>query len=132
MYTNDSFYALTNPQQIGVVILSLSMFTILVWATRALTKNKGLALKIIIPLGLFYLFVWLAPQIYYTYYFLTFDNLGMQNVIKAPPNPIDIVKFLSFQDRATFSAHSKGLLGLTMIAISIAPILKSLRHPKAR
>lgn len=125
MYEQDSFYTLSHLEKIGVLSLSILLSAVLVWAVLVLTKHKGVVLKIVISLGVFYLFVWLSPQLYYTYYLMIFDGLPIQIVIKAPPNPIDIVKLLLFQGKASFSAHGKGVLGLSLVAVSIASALKS-------
>lgn len=123
MYNEDSFYTLSQLEQIGLLALSILLSGILIWTALVLTKEKSIVLKVTISLVLFYLFVCLSPQVYYTYYLFIFNDLPMQIVIKTPPSPLEVGKLMLFQSKATLSAHSKGFLGIIMIVLSIAPAL---------
>ncbi|MGF1475944.1 MAG: hypothetical protein ACFB6S_10325 [Geminicoccaceae bacterium] len=111
MYAQDSFHTLTLTGQIGLSVLS----SVLAAATLALAwyamKRRRLPLRLAIALGVFFSFVWLSPQIYYTYYLTLFEGLPWQNVIKTPPGPLHLFYLLTFQERPTLSAHSKAILG---------------------
>ena len=130
MYANDSFHTLTLAGQIGLVALSLTfaattLFTAWWMMAKALEKTPGktkftFMARLAIAASFFYLFVWLSPQLYYTYYLLLFDDLPWQLVIKAPPAPRPLVDLLAFQGPTTLSAHTKGVLGWLLFVIAIA------------
>jgi hypothetical protein len=119
MYEYDSFYTLTAIQQAGLGVLSLLLFGVLVYFCFRAVRQKPLAIRIIIASVVFYIFVWLSPQIYYTYYLLIFDGLPIQIVIKAPPTPLSLTQLLMFQEKASLSDHSKAGLGWVLIAIAL-------------
>ena len=67
----------------------------------------------------FYLFVWLSPQIYYSYYLILFDGLPLQIVLQQPPSLTEILKLLSFSGQNTLSAHGKSILAYAMLIAAI-------------
>ncbi|NNK77370.1 MAG: hypothetical protein HKP40_01530 [Litoreibacter sp.] len=75
--------------------------------------------RLLLALGLFYLFVWLSPQVYYTYYRFIIDGLPAQVVVKAPPFPSDVILLLAFRSDASLSFHGQGLLGWAMIFLTL-------------
>lgn len=75
--------------------------------------------RLLAALALFWLFVWLSPQIYYGYYLLIFDGLPIQSVIKLPPGPGHMVRLLTFTEEASLSRHGQGLLGWLLIASAL-------------
>ncbi|MEO1612232.1 MAG: hypothetical protein AAFU55_07745 [Pseudomonadota bacterium] len=75
-------------------------------------------------LTLFWLFVWLSPQIYYLYYRFLIPDLPLQWVLKTPPDPLDIARLLIFQGRETLSDHGKALLGWGLVAAALIPSIR--------
>jgi hypothetical protein len=114
MYDGDSFFTLSLFGQIGLAVLSLCLSGGTVWAMFYLKAHW--ALRVLIALGGFWLFVWLSPQIYYLYYIAIIDGLPLQWVVRSAPSPSNILQFLTFRSDGTLSAHSQGLLGWAMIA----------------
>lgn len=114
-YEGDSFLTLTLIGQIGLTILSLTMGVILIELARRFSKFDNWVLRVTWAFFLFYLFVWLSPQIYYFYYYLIFESIPFQNVIKYPPSLGAQFSLLMFSNGADLSAHSKGVLIWLMI-----------------
>lgn len=125
MYANDSFFTLGIGGQIGLVLLSLVLTLAIVAAFWVFTKQRNVFVKLGLSVVVLWLFVWLSPQIYYTYYLFLFDSIEAQNVIKSPPTVSKILSLMTFSDRANFSHHGKGLLGWLLIVVSV---LGSYRH----
>ena len=122
MYDGDSFFTLSALGQLGLALLSLFLGALTLWLAWLLGSGQGLVIRLCIAAFILILFVWLSPQIYYTYYMMLFDGLPIQSVIKSPPSPLALMKVLAFADRPTLSAHSKGLLGWTLlIAMGLRP-----------
>jgi len=119
LYQNDSFYSLSTFGQLGLVFLSLLLCLGLMWVLCRLSRGRSVMVSVLLSLVLFYLFVWLSPQIYYSYYWLIMENLPVQNVIKRPPSFYKIADFMFFQGRATYSNHAKGLMNLAMISLAV-------------
>jgi len=116
MYEGDSFYTLTGLGQFGLALLSLTLTAVLLWLAAKVMRRLSLVLSVVLALILFYGFVWLSPQIYYTYYMTLFEGLPWQIVVKDPPDMQKILRMLTFRDDATLSAHSQGVLGWLLIA----------------
>jgi hypothetical protein len=72
MYDQDSFFTLGVLGQLGLLAISVSMLIITTWAVMRI--RAFWFTKLVIALIGFYLFVWLSPQIYYTYYLFIFDG----------------------------------------------------------
>jgi hypothetical protein len=119
MYATDSIHTLTTTQQIGLGFISLALLCVMVFLSLKLIKNKHVLVRIIIAIGLFYLFIWLSPQLYYAYYLLIFMDLPIQLVIKAPPGIGPLVKILTLQNSATLSNHSLTFLGWALISLAL-------------
>lgn len=117
MYPDDSFFTLSVGGQIGLVALSTSLAVFTLFLFWRIARGRHLAVRLGLAFAYFFLFVWLSPQVYYFYYLTLFDGLPFQSVVKAPPGPITLLDLLTFQDRATLSAHSKGILGWMLIVI---------------
>ncbi len=81
--------------------------------------------RCLLALVLFWLFVWLSPQIYYWYYLLIFDGLPVQSVIGTPPTPFDLIRLIGFSDRHDLSHHGQGVLGWALVLTALWPQ----RHP---
>ena len=70
---------------------------------------------------MFWLFVWVSPQIYYMYYMIIIPDLPLQWVIWPPASPHSAFEMLFFQGEQNLSAHSQGVLGWLLV---VAPFLK--------
>lgn len=118
MYPDDSFFTLSVGGQIGLAALSASLTVFTLFLFWRIAGGRPVAVRLGLALVFFFLFVWLSPQVYYLYYLILFDGLPFQSVLKAPPGPGALLDLLTFQDRATLSAHSKGALGWILILIA--------------
>ena len=121
MYTEDSFFSLTQLGQLGLAALSLVLFVLTVMAMWRLARRVSVFVAIPVALVLFWAFSWLSPQIYYFYYMTQFEGLPWQSVIHPPVGPVEIAKLLFFQGEARLSEHSRGVLGWALIASAIWP-----------
>ncbi len=121
MYSQDSFFGLTVPGQIGLVFLSSVLFLLMLWVARKVLTRLSVPARVLGALFLFWIFVWCSPQIYYQYYHLLFEGLPYQWVIWPPASPLDALKLLVFQGPQNLSAHSQGILGWCLL---IVPFLK--------
>jgi len=129
MYAHDSFHTLTLSGQLGLVCLSLLLSAVLLFIAWWAMARRGPIARVGIAASLFYAFIWLSPQAYYTYYLTLFDDLPWQNVIKPPPPFWAFVDLLTFQDAATLSAHSQGLLGwMLLVTAAATPHLRRIRR----
>ena len=113
MYNQDSFFTLTTLGQIGLLSLSALMFVLLTGSMARFCADWWV--KLAVALGGFFLFVWLSPQIYYTYYLLVFEGLPVQNVVGKPPTISDVFRLMAFSSQNNLSAHGQGLLAWSMI-----------------
>ena len=119
MYANDSIHTLTITQQIGLGFISLALLSMMIFLSLKLFRNKPMIVRIMVAIGLFYLFVWLSPQLYYAYYILIFEDLPIQLVIKAPPSIGPLVKILTLQNNIRLSDHSLAFLGWVLISLAL-------------
>lgn len=119
MYSQDSFFDLSGWGQMGLVAISLSIFLLVFFAAWQF-RACGILVRIAGALTLFWLFVWLSPQVYYMYYWLIFPDLPLQWVVWPPSGPGKAVQMLFFQYRQNLSAHSQGVLGWCVIAAPFA------------
>ena len=83
-----------------------------------LTKRLVLPLRIAVAALLFFAFVWLSPQVYYTYYMTLFDGLPWQVVVKDPPSWRRLLGLMSFGGQVNLSAHSQGVLGWLLFGVT--------------
>lgn len=118
MYNQDSFFTLSLWGQLGLFALSMVMFAFLIYAMTRLRGHWARRLSIAL-IGI-YLFTWLSPQVYYSYYLLVFDGLPLQIVVGAPPTPAHIFGFMTFSGDQNLSVHGQGLLGWGMIITSLS------------
>ena len=120
IYPGDSFFTLSPGGQVGLALLSACLSLGLLWMTLRLARRfRHWLARITLALVVFWTFLWLSPQVYYAYYFLIFDDLPLQLVIKAPTGPSDLVQLLLFRGAATLSAHGAGLLGWGLLVMSL-------------
>lgn len=117
MYAEDSFFTLTPLAQVGLAALSLSLAGLSVLFVRWLRRGRWIGL--LASISVFWVFLWLSPQVYYTYYRAVIPGLPAQLVIRAPPGPGQVLRLMTFQDRVTLSEHSKGVLGWALIAAGL-------------
>ena len=121
MYKFDSFFDLSFWERVVLVGISTVLFLMMLFAARALLKGRSIWIIIPGALILFWLFVWVSPQIYYTYYRMIIPDLLLPCVIWPPPGPGEAFWMLIFQGPQNLSAHSQGLLGWSLL---IVPFLK--------
>ncbi|MEP1768225.1 MAG: hypothetical protein ABJJ53_16495 [Sulfitobacter sp.] len=124
MYQQDSFFDLTPWGQVGLAFISLTLFTLMVVVAHRLLWRAPFGVRVLGAFILFYVYVWVSPQVYYMYYRMVIPDLPLQWVIWPPPEPARALKMLMFQWRENLSAHGQGLLGW---GILIAPWLKTWR-----
>ena len=119
MYAEDSFFTLSNPGQFGLLTVSITLAVITLLACWWITKDRGPFTRLMIGAAVFYSFVWLEPQIYYTYYIFLL-GVPWQIIIQMPPSLLSLGKLLSFNDIGNLSNHSRGLLGWLILIIAMA------------
>ncbi len=126
MYAGDSFYSLSAAGQGGLVVLSTLLALAAVAFVLVLFRlSKSLSLRMIAALAVFWVFLWLSPQIYYFYYQIILDDLPWQIVIGGPPNPVDLIEVMSFGGPATLAGHAKGVLGWTLFILGPLAMAKA-------
>ncbi|WP_085908004.1 hypothetical protein [Kiloniella majae] len=132
-YEGDSFYTLELLESLGVIAITIILsFSVLFLALKKsyllyqIAKKYNERLEIItfsdiaLNLIIFSLFIWLSPQIYYAYYYIIFDGLPIQIVIKKFPDFLALTKVITLTDKANLSLHGQGLLGRTFIIQPLA------------
>ena len=90
--------------------------------------SKSLGLRMIAALSVFWVFLWLSPQIYYFYYQIILDDLPWQIVIGGPPNPTALIKLLLFSGPTTLADHAKGVLGWTLFILGPLATARTVRE----
>lgn len=118
MYREDSFFTLTTGGQIGLVALSLvsaAMFLYICWRT---TRGKFIWLRLAIAVFLFMSFIWLMPQVYYTYYVFLL-GVPWQVIIQPPPTPVNLARILLFAENANLSFHAQAVIGWALIMLGL-------------
>ncbi|MEM9734859.1 MAG: hypothetical protein AAF903_15470 [Pseudomonadota bacterium] len=117
LYSDDSFLTLTGPERATILALGVLMTWLCLWWCLRMGRGLILPARLAIALFVFAIFVWLSPQVYYTFY-MRFFSLSLQPVISWPPSPAHYAELLSFTGRANLSAHSQGALGWLLIVAS--------------
>lgn len=121
LYPGDSFYTLTTPAAAGLLILSASLISLLMfaswrstefWVARCPRRSAiGIptffCLDIGITLLLYAALLMLVPQIYYVYYQIVFENLPVQWVAKSLSFET-FVKLVQLEPGASMSDHLAG------------------------
>ncbi|MEO1020323.1 MAG: hypothetical protein AAFY56_21935, partial [Pseudomonadota bacterium] len=126
MYAGDSFFTLNSFGQVGLAVLSGALALACLIAVngilRRITFEKWLV-RLLAGLTatwmLFWLFLWLSPQIYYAFYALMIDGLPAQIVIKAPPSLTQLLNLLLFEARPTMADHGRGVLGWLLMIFTV-------------
>ncbi len=122
MYAGDTFYGLPAVGQVGLIVLSGLLAVAAMACLLALFRlSKSLGLRIVAALAVFWIFLWLSPQIYYFLYQVVLDDLPRQIVIGRPPAPLASIELLSFSGPATLAGHAKGVLGWALILLGLWP-----------
>ena len=121
MYQQDSFFDLSLWERVGLLCISATLAILFLLATRALLRERPVWLRVAGALILFWIFVWVSPQVYYTYYRMIIPDLPLQWVIWPPPWPGKAVLMMAFSGPQNLSAHSQGILGWALV---LAPFLK--------
>lgn len=119
MYEEDSFFTLSGPEQVGLAFLSTVLALLTLFLIWKLARGHRWWVRLLMGVLVFFLFVWLSPQVYYSYYLMIIDTLPVQIVIQPPPDPLYLGRLLLFIDRANLSHHSQGLLGWAIIAVAL-------------
>ena len=127
MYANDSFFDLTPLGQIGLAALSFTLFGLTLGLAWFAMRRRGLPVRILLAVVFFVGFLWLAPQIYYTYYIALIEDLPWQIVIKYPPGPATLFDLLRFGARPSMADHSRGLLGWVLLIMAVLPYIRGRR-----
>jgi len=117
LYQQDSFFTLSGWGQVGLASISIALFALMVFSAWILLRRQDLLVRILGALFLFWLFVWMSPQVYYQYYRFLFDGLPAQWVISPFDDPFQTFKLLFWQGPSNLSAHSQGILGWSLIAV---------------
>ncbi len=125
MYNQDSFFGLSQWGQVGLLCISTVLFIFMLFVTNRLLYQRALWVRIAGALVLFWLFIWMSPQVYYTYYRVLIPTLPLQWVIWPPDSPLVAVRYLFFQGPQNLSAHSQGLLGWFLMAVTFLKFPKS-------
>jgi len=118
MYQEDSFFSLSTAGSVGLAILSSVLALGLLWCAWRLMRGRDVVVRLLIAAGLFVGFVWLSPQIYYTYYGFLFDGLPVQWVGRLP-SVAELFDTVRFGGRATLSAHSKAVLFWALVILAL-------------
>ena len=133
MYAEDSFFGLSAAGQGGLVVVSTLLTLAAIACVLALFRvSKSLGLRMIAALSVFWVFLWLSPQIYYFYYQIILDDLPWQIVIGGPPNPTALIKLLLFSGPTTLADHAKGVLGWTLFILGPLATAQTVRELEAR
>lgn len=119
MYAEDSFFTLGTGGQIGLLCLTGLLGVLCLWLVWYLVEGFGRFVRVLIALAVFWLFLWLSPQVYYMFYLIIIDGLPLQWVVQTPPEPMKMVRLLSFTDRVTLTEHGQGVLGWAMMVLAL-------------
>mgnify|MGYP001032706521 FL=1 len=114
MYEGDSFFILSAAGQAGLAGLSALLAVAAGAAVLAFKTTVG---RITSGLLVFWLFLWLTPQIYYLYYQIILDDLPWQIILGPPPSLDALLDWLLFRGPGTLSNHAKGVLGWALLAL---------------
>lgn len=118
MYQNDSFFTLNTGGQIGLAVLSAVLALGMLLLTRRLAITRTPARRVAVWALLYFLFVWLSPQLYYTYYRAIIPGLPSQWVIPWP-DVLEPLALLTFTAGDSLSAHGRGILGWAMLVMAL-------------
>jgi len=124
MYAGDTFFGLSAIGQGGLAVLSTGIALAAIAGVLALYRlTKSLWLRTLAALAVFWVFLWVSPQVYYFYYQILFDGLPWQIVLTLPPTPRAIIELLTFSGPATLAGHAQGVLGWALFLLG--PLAKA-------
>jgi hypothetical protein len=118
MYRDDSFFTLGLVEAVGLLVVSVLLVLGVLALARRLCRGR-LGRRLVAAAGLFWVFLWLSPQVYYAYYQLIFDGLPVQIVIGWPPGAETVLRRLVFAGPATLAAHGQGVLGWGLAVVAV-------------
>ena len=115
MYSEDSFFTLSVPGQIGLALISAAISIFVLWLCWKLCRGRKIWLRVTIGVALFIAFLCISPQLYYTYYIYLIEGLPWQIVMRLPPSLPEMFELMTFTGRQNMSLHSQGVLGWSLI-----------------
>lgn len=121
LYAQDSLFTLSNLQIAGVLALALLQAGIAAWAVLRAGRGRCWWVRLVLAFTAIWLFEWLSPQVFYTYYRSIIPGLPAQWVIGWPPGPGALLALVTFQGPASLSAHGRAALAWALIALSLWP-----------
>jgi hypothetical protein len=121
-FDGDSFFTLSLLQRVGLVALSLLLLGGFASGVYLLGKRVGLFL-IPVTCAVYWVMIWLAPQIYYVYYIAIFDGLPWQWVVSMP-SVTRLADLALFQTRDSLSEISQGIGFWGLLAAGIVGRLR--------
>ena len=105
--------------RIGLVILSSVLVTFCFGIVWRCVKGWGRVWRVVFALGVFWGFLWLSPQVYYAYFWMIFENLPVQIVVRTPPGVGEVARLLSFTGKASLAQQGQGVFGWLLIATAL-------------
>lgn len=120
VYASDSFFTLGLPGQVGLAILSTVLAFGTVWLAWRFSRRLRWVTRALLGLGVYMVFAWASPQVFYTYYVMIFDGLPIQWVVKWPPEVAKAVAEFTFTGRVSLAAHGRGILGWLCVLVPLA------------
>lgn len=105
----------------GLVCLSIALAAGLLLLVRRVVRHSTPSVRALAAAVLFYLFVWLSPQLYYIYYLMIFDDLPDQWVVGPPPAALEIIRLLFFVAQNDLSHHGQGVLAWVLLVAALWP-----------
>ncbi len=105
---------------------------LMLWVCWRMARHLRIVARLLLALGLFVVFDWLSPQIYYLWYLVIFDGLPLQWVAGYLPRPLDAAKILALMGPDSLSAHARTLLGWGMIGVALLSKGTNARGPSTR
>jgi len=123
MYQDDSFFTLGLLEAAGVLVVSALLALGLLVVARRMYRGGRPGRRLLWAAALFWVFLWLSPQVYYVYYQLIFHGLPVQIVIGWPPGAETVLRRLVFAGPATLAAHGQGVLGWALVVLAVRPKL---------
>jgi hypothetical protein len=120
MYTDDSFFTLGLVEAAGLIVVTVLLALGMLALARRVCRGK-LWRRLLWSAGLFWVFLWLSPQVYYAYYQLIFHGLPVQIVIGWPPGAETVLHRMVFSGPATLAAHGQGVLGWLLAVLAVRP-----------
>lgn len=129
MYSEDTLFHLSPLGQSGVVVIALGLAAATLWGTWRLTRHWRWPVRLLAAMGMVVIYEWLHPQVFYLWYLVVIDGLPLQWVIGALPDPSSGWRVLAFEERASLSAHGRGVLGWMCILLALArPCARDIRY----